>query len=291
MNKFSFHNLILPVASLTTHDDGDVTKFVSTFVDKASVESVIIPLARRTTLCVSSQSGCRMACAFCATGALGFIRNCTAEEIVFQVYAARFLMKRQVDNLVFMGMGEPLDNIDNVANAISILSDQKGFNIPIRRITVSTAGHIPGLRALAAYKFPHLRIAVSINAADNAARSSIMPINNSYPLDKLRKVLLEYPLAKRDVFFIEYILLNGVNDTPEMASKFIEFCEGLPVRINLIPYNPAGPSSKFSPSSNEQTDRFKELLVEKKFLVRVRRSQGSAVMAACGQLGGGINQI
>jgi 23S rRNA (adenine2503-C2)-methyltransferase len=262
----------------------DVIKFHTTFVDGVSVESVILPSARRTTICVSSQSGCRMGCFFCATGASGFFRNLNTDEILFQVHAAKNIFGKTIDNVVFMGMGEPFDNLENVVEAIRILGNQKGFDIPYRRITVSTAGHVDGLRILAGLRLPNLRIAVSINSADNNIRSSLMPINRTFPLDILRQAMLDYPFKKREVFFIEYIMISEINDSIEMAQKLSDFLKGIPVRINLIPFNPCS-HSQFKPSPGDVINLFKERLVADKYLVRIRMSKGQSVLAGCGQLG------
>ena len=180
-------------------------KFVTSLFDGNIIESVIIPSDKRTTLCVSSQVGCRWKCAFCATGALGLVRNLSVEEIVGQVFSARFTLKRSINNIVFMGMGEPFDNFDNVIQSIRVISDQHGFNIAPSHITVSTSGHADGIARLRFPDLKNLRLAVSVNAPVDNLRSRLMPINRLFPLGRLKEELKLYPLGKRGVFFIEYV--------------------------------------------------------------------------------------
>ncbi len=215
-----------------------VTKIVFSLADGLRVESVWIPMPRRSTLCMSSQAGCRMGCAFCRTGSLGLLRNLAAEEIVGQVYAVRHGLGRAIDNIVFMGMGEPLDNFDNVVQAIRVLSDQRGLDIAHSHMTISTAGLTDGIRRLGELGWPGLNLAVSLNAADDELRSQLMPINAVHPLALLKQALQAYPLRKKGVFFIEYVLLKGVNDSRGQAARLARFLEGLPVRVNVIGYNP-----------------------------------------------------
>lgn len=280
-------DLQLPACRITaTQKDGDVIKFVTTLADGQTIESVVIPARDRTTLCVSSQVGCRWGCRFCTTGRLGFVRDLTVEEIVWQVYAARFHLRVPVDNVVFMGMGEPLDNFDNVVQAIRVLADQHGFGIALRHMTLSTAGHADGLRKLAAAQLSGLRLAISLHAGRDALRSQLMPINQRYPLTRLREALAAYPLGKRGVFFVEYVLLAGVNDTRDHAAQLVQCLDGLPVRVNVIPYN--GGAGDYAPPSEEHVRRFRDWLEEAKLFTRTRLSRGRSVMAACGQLGAAL---
>jgi 23S rRNA (adenine2503-C2)-methyltransferase len=221
----------------------------------------------------------------CQTGTTGFIRNLSVEEIISQIYAARFEFNLLVDNIVFMGMGEPFDNFDNVLQAVRVLSDQRGFAISLRSITVSTSGVIPGIEKLASMNMPNLRFAVSINAADNDLRSHLMPINKKYPLADLKRALHSLPLGRDGVIFIEYVLIAGVNDSPEMALKLIDYLQGLKVRVNVIPFNESD-SLPFSSPTLKQVQMFCNVLVENHLFVRVRQSQGREICAACGQLRG-----
>lgn len=262
------------------------TKFATLLDDGNSIETVILPVRNRTTVCVSSQVGCAMGCAMCRTGQSGFIHNLSTAEIIGQVYAVRFEFNLPVDNVVFMGMGEPFNNFDNVLQAVRVLSDQREFAFSQRAITVSTAGVIPGIAKLAAMNMPNLRIAVSINAADDTMRSRLMPINNSYPLADLKKTLLSLPLGRDGVIFIEYVLLAGVNDSPEMAHKLADYLQGLKVRCNLIAFNQSD-SLPFTAPTPDQVDRFRSVLAGRNLFVRVRQSLGNDINAACGQLWGG----
>jgi len=265
-------------------DDGEVVKFATALSDDCLVESVIIPASGRTTLCVSSQVGCRMGCKFCVTGDMGFVRNLTVSEIVWQVWAARFLLHYPVDNIVFMGMGEPLDNLDNVIQAVRVIIDQRGFSIPPSHVSISTAGHVDGLQRLAGIRPAKLRLAVSLNAVTDDLRDRLMPINRRYPLAQLKSALMDFPASKRDFILIGYVLLPGVNDSAEDADRLAGFVEGLPVRVNLIGYNGVDGSPFTTPDDAEMT-AFRDRLVERNIFVRIRQSRGRNVMAACGQLG------
>lgn len=278
-------DLTFPPYKIVEQQQDTVIKFALGLTDGQRVESVIIPTRGRTTFCVSSQAGCRMGCRFCATAANGFVRNLATEEIISQLFVARFVFNHKIDNVVFMGMGEPLDNIDNVLQAIAIMVDPHGFAIAPRQIAISTAGHVDGINNLASRNPTSIRLAVSVNAANDTLRSSLMPINNRYPLDMLKKSLQEFPLPKKGVFFIEYVLLAGINDSYDHAMQLSEYLKGLPVRVNLIVYN-ASPASPFMPPAQEQVDAFAAWLVEKKMFVRIRQSFGKDISAACGQLSG-----
>ena len=278
----------LPDCTIIRRQEADgVVKFAVSLFDGHVIESVIIPAKGRTTLCVSSQVGCRMGCRFCATGGMGFVRNLLAEEITWQLYAARFLLARSIDNIVFMGMGEPLDNVGNVVEAVYVINDQRGFDIPLSRICISTAGHVDGIRKLRQVGLPRLRLAVSINAADDALRSRLMPIDQKYPLEMLRAELEAFPLGRDGVIFIEYVLMAGINDAREDAKRLARYLNGLPVRINLIAAN-GGHSAAYAAPSPEQIGRFEKWLTEEGLFVRLRHSRGQNIMAACGQLGASL---
>jgi 23S rRNA (adenine2503-C2)-methyltransferase len=280
-------DLRLPVCRIIAEqEDEGVIKFASSLHDGLTIESVIIPAHGRTTLCVSSQVGCRMGCRFCLTGGMGFVRNLTPEEMVWQVHAARFRLCRRIDNVVFMGMGEPLDNFENLAKAVRVISEQRGLDIAPSHLTVSTSGHADGIRDLAALNLPRLRLAVSLNAANDELRSRLMPINRKYPLARLRHELGSFPKGRDGVIFVEYVLLDGINDSREDARELACYLAGLPVRVNVIPYNRGG-SASFSSPSPEGVRRFCEWLADEKLFVRLRRPRGQNIMAACGQLGAG----
>lgn len=276
----SFH---LPeIVRQETRDD--VTKLVFRLADGLGVESVVVPMANHTTVCVSSQAGCRMGCRFCQTGQMGFERNLTAAEIVAQVYMVKIRMGLHVRNVVFMGMGEPLDNFDELIRAIGVLEDQRGMDIAKRRMTVSTVGLVDGIRKLAARNWPQLKLAISLNAPNDALRSRLMPINRRYPLSQIKSALQDFPLGRGNALFMEYVLIKGQNDRPEHARQLSEYLRGLPVKLNLIPYNPRQNSPYPAPSPDD-VDRFHQALLAEKIFVRLRSAKGNDIRAACGQLG------
>lgn len=268
-------------------DDEEVVKFATGLADGCVVESVIIPTLGRTTLCVSSQVGCRMGCKFCVTGAMGFVRDLSASEIVWQVWAARFLLHHSIDNIVFMGMGEPMDNLDAVIQAVRVMIDQRGLSIPPSQVSVSTAGHADGIRKLAEIRPAHLRLAVSLNAVTDDLRARLMPINRRYPLSVLKDALLAFPASKRDFILIGYVLLPGINDGDADAERLAAFLDGLPARVNLIGYN-GSDDSPFAMPDEAALTHFRDQLVARHVFVRIRQSRGRKVMAACGQLGAAL---
>jgi 23S rRNA (adenine2503-C2)-methyltransferase len=266
-------------------------KFTSKLHDGTIIESVALENLRgRSSLCVSTQAGCRLACAFCATGAGGYARDLSAAEIVGQVMSARRDFGKRHDggikpeSVVLMGMGEPFDNYTASLQALRVLSDQRGLGMPITRMTISSAGIIPGIERLAAEPPPRPKMAISLHAAEDGLRSALMPINQAYPLKPLKKSLLEYARATGQAIFIEYLLLSGVNDRLVHAKALAAYLSGLPVKVNLLEYNDSG-RPEFSPSAPEDAQRFRRLLVDSGLFVHPRRSKGSAACAACGQLG------
>lgn len=264
-------------------EDG-LIKFITQLWDGEKIESVIIPMANRNTLCVSSQVGCRMGCRFCQTGKMGLKRNLTAAEITGQLFNARFVLKKNIKNIVFMGMGEPFDNFDAVIQAVEIMNEQKGFDIALRHITLSTAGLIKGIEKLAGLGMKGLRLAVSINSADENTRSWLMPVNKGQSLAQLKKTLQAFPLTRRETFLFEYILIKGFNDTLNDAVKLAEYIHPLPVRLNLIAYNPMDGFNYESPSDDNMY-KFADILTQKGIFVVKRWSKGRSLCAGCGQLG------
>ena len=262
--------------------DGTI-KFLFALPDGMEVESVLITEGKRRTLCVSTQVGCKLACAFCLTGASGFTRNLNAAEIVDQVIRARQLSPDgRVTNLVLMGMGEPLDNLDNVIQAIKVIIDQEYQLVGARKITVSTAGLAPGIERLGV-ELPKVKLAVSLNAGDDITRERIMPITKKYPLAALAKKLEVYPLPQGRRITLEYVMLKGVNDSKKDAEALSRFAKKFPSKINLIPFNQTA-GIPFARPTKEDVGRFKEWLVEKNHTVMIRDSKGADIMAACGQL-------
>ncbi|MCB2225785.1 MAG: 23S rRNA (adenine(2503)-C(2))-methyltransferase RlmN [Desulfarculaceae bacterium] len=251
--------------------------------DGAAVESVIIPEADHSTLCVSSQVGCKMGCAFCRTATLGFRRNLRPSEILGQVLAARRLVDEAhpLTNLVFMGMGEPLDNLPNLSIALSHILGSHGLAMSQRKVTVSTVGLVDKLPALAAAA--PAALAVSLSAAEDALRDRLMPINKRWNLAALKKALTAYPLKPTRRITFEYVLLGGVNDRPEQAVALAKWLKGLPAKVNLIAFNPHE-GAAFSPPTPQALEAFQNELISRHVTAIVRKSRGADISAACGQL-------
>lgn len=289
--------------------EGEVVKFLLPIagVDRPGppaegleTESVLIPMVGKTgersyTLCLSSQVGCAMGCTFCETAQMGLMRSLRAEEIVAQWFAARHQLGFEISNIVFMGMGEPLDNFDEVVRAIAVLKDHLGIAIAVSRITVSTVGRLDGLARLAEQihvpGWHRLNLAVSLNAPNDEIRSRIMPINRAMPMADLRRALLDWPVYGGGKLCLEYVLIPGVNGAPEHAAELAEFLAPFkkgdaPPRalINLIPYNPRRNSPWPAPNEEEVT-RFMDWLISRGVYVKRRRTKGRDMMGACGQLG------
>lgn len=275
---------VAPGQVVDTFQEGDLTKFITRLSDNQKIESVIVPMNRYNTLCVSTQVGCRMGCTFCETGRMGWKRHMDVHEITGQLFNARHILKKPVKNIVFMGMGEPFDNFDAVMAAVRVMQVQQGFDIALRHITISTAGLVPGIEKLAEQNLPGIRLAVSINAPDNDTRSRLMPVNRTWPLETIKAALSRFPLPHKGTFLFEYILIKGVNDTPAHADRLAAFIHPLPVRLNLIPCNPV-PGKGFESPSDDQMNQFSQLLVKQGIFVIRRWSKGRSVSAGCGQLG------
>ena len=237
------------------------------------------------TLCLSSQVGCKMGCTFCETGRMGLIRHLTAAEIVSQVVTVRAKLGWPVRNLVFMGMGEALDNADNVIQALHVLTDKRGLHYSQERITICTAGHAEGLAKLAALNWKRLNLSISLNAANDDARSRVMPVNRKTPLAELQRILAAYPQRKNFTLGVNYCLMPGMNDARQDAADVAAFCKPLGrVLVNLIPYNPGNAPLTRAPEE-EEIVRFIGWLREDGLPVRRRITKGRSIMAACGQLG------
>ncbi len=256
-------------------------------------ESVLIPMIGRTgdrthTLCVSSQVGCAMGCTFCETAQMGLVRSLTAAEIVGQWFAASHVLGMRPRNIVFMGMGEPMDNLDEVIRAIAVLTDSRGAGHPMNKITVSTVGRLDGIARLAEQVhrpgWHRLNLAVSVNAADDETRSRIMPINRAMPMEALREALLAWPRYGGAKICIEYVLIPGVNDGPADAAKLAEWVRPLPACVNVIPYNPRR-NSPWPAPEEAGVAAFLAWLTEAGAYAKRRRTKGRTLMGACGQLG------
>ncbi len=259
-------------------------KYLFRLSDGNAVESVLIPDEDHNTLCISSQAGCAMACAFCLTGTFHLTRNLTTAEIVNQIMAVR--RDVEVRNIVMMGMGEPLHNLDNVIPALQIMLDGNGLQISNRRLTVSTCGLVPEMERLG--QAVTINLAVSLNATTDELRDRIMPVNRRYPLASLLAALKRYPLPGNRKITIEYVLLGGLNDTAEDAKRLVRLLSDIPCKINLIPFNPH--EADFRPPARAAIDYFHKYLLERNFTVITRSSRGDDISAACGQLKGRLEQ-
>ncbi len=264
--------------------DGTI-KFTLKLHDGSLVESVIIPEGERMTLCVSTQAGCSLACAFCMTGSGGAGRNLSLSELTSQVIAANTLLPEgaSITNLVLMGMGEPFLNYDEVLKFTDILIDPKGFGLSPRRVTLSTAGIVPAIRKFGFAS--KISLAVSLNATTDALRDRLMPINKKYPISELIRALRKYPLSKGRYITIEYVLLKGVNDSPEDARRLAKLLKPVKCKINIIPFNPH-PGASFERPDEEAVSLFRDILYKNGYVVVMRQSKGSEISAACGQLKG-----
>jgi len=262
--------------------------------DGALVETVLIPDGQKVTQCLSSQVGCGLGCTFCATATMGMRRNLTTGEILDQVYRAHSLLTpgERVSNLVFMGMGEPMNNLTAVLHAVEILCTDIGQNFSPRRITISTAGVVPGIDALGRQN-PAVGLAVSLNATNDTVRSRLMPVNRRWSLARLMEALRRYPLPRRRRITMEYVLIHGVNDSPADARALPGLLDRLKVKVNLISYNP-GPAGDplLRRPPPEAVERFADILRQKQLGTYLRRSRGQDIAAACGQLAtaGGARQ-
>lgn len=271
--------------------DGTV-KWLIGFHGGNAVETVYIPEPRRGTLCVSSQVGCSLNCSFCSTGAQGFARNLSCGEIIGQVWlAARALGherngQRRITNVVMMGMGEPLLNFDAVVAAMSLMRNDLGFGFSAKRVTLSTAGLIPGIHRLR--ETIDVALAVSLHAPVDDIRTELVPLNRKYPISDLLQACRDYVSEKhkRSVTF-EYTLIDGVNDHPELARKLVKLLRTLPSKLNLIPFNPF-PGTQYRCSSQERIAEFQQIVMSGGLIATVRKTRGKDIDAACGQLVGKV---
>lgn len=275
-------SIALPEVAARHVSADSTTKYLFRLGDGVTIESVDIPDGDRRTFCLSSQAGCALGCRFCVTGFWGAGRNLTAGEIVAQVLAMQREPRPETHglNLVFMGMGEPLLNLNALADALEILLEQ----ISWRRITVSTAGVVPAIEELA--RWPRRpQLAISLHAPDDARRSELMPINRSYPLTELLAALRRFPLERKQRLTFEYLLLDGFNDAMSDADALARLLRGLPAKVNLIPLNPDSVlGADMQPPTPEQTEAFRRRLIDRGLLATIRKQRGDDVSAACGQL-------
>ena len=259
-------------------------KFLFQLEDGNRIESVLIPDKKRLTLCLSTQVGCALGCRFCLTGKSGWKRDLKASEILNQILSVRGTLadKTSVTNVVLMGMGEPLANYENTLKAIELMIYPDAFNFSSRKITLSTAGLLPELEKLAKERMP-FSLAISLNASDEETRNHLMPINRRYPLKKILELCRNFPLRPRARITFEYVMLDGINDSPQDAKRLMRILRGIPSKINLIPLNEA-PGIPYKRPSEEKVRRFQEILMDGEFTAIVRTSKGTEISAACGQL-------
>ncbi len=257
-----------------------------------AVETVFIPETNRGTLCISSQAGCALDCAFCSTGKQGFNRNLSAAEIIGQLWLANRLLgangdgERVISNVVMMGMGEPLANFDNVVSALNLMLDDNAYGLSRRRVTVSTSGIVPAMDRLR--EACPTALAVSLHASNDALRDQLVPINQKYPLRELMAACQRYlERAPRDFITFEYVMLDGVNDSDAHARELIALTRDVPCKFNLIPFNPF-PNSGFERSPAPRIKRFAEILIAAGIVTTTRKTRGDDVDAACGQLAGQV---
>jgi len=264
--------------------DGSV-RYLLSLQDGESVETVYMPDEGRVTLCLSSQVGCAVNCRFCFTALLGVKRNLEPDEIVGQIIAvtgAEQLPPGTPLNVVFMGMGEPLLNLESVMKAVRIMADPDGLAIALRRITISTAGIVPKIHDLAR-EAARPKLAISLNASTEGQRTALMPLNRKYPLSELLEACRAFPLGSRERLTFEYVLLDGINDTDSDARRVAALLGRIRSKVNLIPYNP-GPDLPYRPSPLRRVLAFQKILQDHRIPVFIRISRGQDIMAACGQL-------
>ena len=248
------------------------------------IETVLIPSGKRRTVCLSTQAGCKFACAFCASGLGGFKRNLTPSEIIGQVLFVKDVLGEEPTNIVFMGMGEPLDNFDNVADSVRIMNAAEGMGIAARRITISTCGIVPGIERLAKLDL-QVNLSLSLHAVTDRLRDRLMPVNKKYPLEEIVLACEAYLKSGGRMMTLEYILIRDVNDSRNDAEGLAAIARRLRAKVNLIAYSPV-PGLEFAPPEEAAMKEFVRWLEERRVQVTERRSKGADIAAACGQLAG-----
>lgn len=268
----------------TEFSEDQSIKFLFELQDKETIESVFIKEKGRNTVCISAQVGCPLACSFCATGYMGYKRNLTAGEIVDQIIQIRKKISKNetIKNIVFMGMGEPFLNYDNVLKALKIMTSDCGLGFSPKRVTVSTAGVTDKIYQLA-QDFPRVKLAISLHSSEEELRKKLMPVTKKYPLKPLLEAGKYYAKSGKQRITFEYVLIKDINDSEEQALKLAKLIQGIPCKINLILYNPV-PDADFERPSMERVNRFREILYPRAPAVTLRVSKGVDIQAACGQL-------
>ncbi len=283
----------LDIAIDNKSSDG-TRKWLLRLPDGNCIETVFIPEDDRGTLCISSQVGCALDCTFCSTARQGFNRNLSVAEIIGQLWLAKKELQpdptseRVISNVVFMGMGEPLLNFDNVIDAITLMLDDNAYGLSKRRVTLSTSGVVPPLKRLR--EKVDVSLAISLHAATNKLRDELVPINKKYPIQELLASCQRYMEGKaaRERITIEYVMLEGINDSDQNAQELIKVLKEIPAKVNLIPFNPF-PETRYKRSSNNRINRFRDILVNAGLIVMTRKTRGDDIDAACGQLAGKVS--
>lgn len=283
-----------PEIAIDDKSEDGTHKWLIRLEDGNCIETVFIPEDGRGTLCISSQVGCALDCTFCSTARQGFNRNLTVAEIIGQLWLAKKVLQpdpesdRVVSNVVMMGMGEPLLNFDNVVNSMKLMLDDNAYGLSKRRVTLSTSGVVPALDRLR--EQVEVSLAISLHAPNDELRDQLVPINRKYPIKQLLDSCLRFMDGKaaRERLTIEYVMLNGVNDSDENAHQLANVLKDVPAKVNLIPFNPF-PETRYKRSSNNRIHRFRDILVEDGLIVITRKTRGDDIDAACGQLAGKVN--
>ena len=293
--------LRMPEVALEQRSHDGTCKWLLRLDSGNCIETVFIPEANRGTLCVSSQIGCALECSFCSTAQQGFNRNLTAAEIIAQVMVAnqalgyvkgekvvnkKVVNNRVVTNVVLMGMGEPLLNFDNVVTAINIMLDDFAFGLSKRRVTLSTAGVVPALDRLK--EVSDISLAVSLHAPTDALRDELVPLNRKYPIAQLLAACMRYVAdSNHRAITFEYVMLDGINDSPQHAKQLVALLQGIPAKVNLIPFNPF-PEARYRRSPQAAIDQFRDIVVAAGYPTMTRKTRGDDIDAACGQLAGKV---
>lgn len=280
-------DMSLPTIGKVQESPDGTVKFEIVFHDQLSVETVLIPFHKRFTVCLSSQVGCLMKCSFCYTGTMGLKRHLKAHEIIMQYVVAKNYLEDKTQtkavspNIVFMGQGEPLHNVDAVKDSIELFRQSLGLGIGPRQMTLSTSGYLPGIKKLG--EFPEINLALSLHSPFNEIRKELIPINQHYPIEEVLNAFDQIDLLKRQFVTYEYLLIDELNDRKADADELLKLLGHRKAIINIIPFNPF-PGSQYRRPSSEKVDQFKEMLVERKLRAMIRTTKGSDILAACGQL-------
>ena len=278
-----FYFSLPKIQNKTYSQDGSI-KYLLRLDDGAVVESVWMPSDSRKTLCLSTQVGCRLNCSFCLTASLGLKRNLTSGEIIGQCMSINEDLGKcdAITNIVFMGMGEPLDNLGPVVDSLRLMTAPEAMRISTRKVTVSTSGLVDKIKDFQKENI-HINLAISLNATDDKIRDQLMPINKKYPIKTLMNCLRNYPLKPQRRHTIEYVLLKGINDSDEDAQRLAKWLKGISCKINLIPFN-SFESTEYRPPPEKQTFKFQDYLIAQNFSAFVRQNRATDILGACGQL-------